>query len=186
VELTMARLLKEHGPIMKRKDLEELCVCAGIKRATFYVYLDYSPIIERYAAGVYGLRGAEAAPGEIQSLVPSRRPGRVLLDHGWTSDGRIWIGYRLSEAMIASGVFNIPGGLRRFLEGTFVLDTAYGDRIGTLALRDSGAWGLSPLFRRRSGEVGDTLVLCFDLSKRHAAAQIGDEGLLDDFQAGRE
>jgi hypothetical protein len=182
VELTMTRLLKQHGPIMRRAEFEALCIGAGIKRATFYVYLDYSPIIERYGTGVYGLRGAEVAPGEIEARLPARRSGRVLLDHGWTSDGRIWIGYRLSEAMIASGVFSIPGGLKRFLEGAFVLHTADGLAIGTLALRGSAAWGLSPLFRRRGGEAGDTLVLCFDLSKRHATAQIGDEGLLDDFQ----
>ena len=168
---------------MRRSELEALCVGAGIKRATFYVYLDYSPIIERYAAGVYGLRGAEAAPGEIESLVPTRHSAHVLLDHGWTSDGRIWIGYRLSEAMIASGVFSVPGGLKRFLEGVFALYTEDGLAIGTLAIGDNGAWGLGPLFRRRGGEAGDTLLLCFDLSKRHAAAHIGDKGLLDDLQS---
>jgi hypothetical protein len=179
----MARVLKEYGPIMRRADFEEHCISAGMKRSTFYVYLDYSPIIERFAAGVYGIRGSEASPGVVESLAPSKGTGRVLLDHGWTSDGRIWIGYRLSDSMLASGVFNVPSGLKRFLEGEFSLRTADGPVTGALVLGSGYAgWGLGSLFRRRGGEAGDILLLRFDLAARDAVAQIGDEGLLDDLQ----
>jgi len=183
VELVMARILKKHGPIMQRTEFERLSMEEGIKRATFWVYLDYSPIIERYGSGVYGLRGTEATPGEIESLVPTRRTAGVRLDHGWTNDRQIWISYRLSEAMINSGVVSIPPGLRQFLEGQFELHAADGAAIGTAVIKGTSAWGLGPFFRRRGGEVSDTLVLRFSLPNRCATAQIGDEGLVDTCQA---
>ena len=41
--------LGEHGPVMQRKELEELCIDLGMNRSTFSVYLGHSPIVARYA-----------------------------------------------------------------------------------------------------------------------------------------
>ena len=182
-ELTMARILKEHGPLMQRAKLEEFCSAAGMKRATFYAYLDYSPIIERYASSVYGLRGASVPPGLAESLIPhNERPLSVRLDHGWTSDRKIWIGYRLSEGMVRNGVLSVPSGVKKFLQGKFVLKAADGVVIGTLAIRENSGWGLSPFYRRRGGEAGDTLLLVFDLSRRETLVSVGEEGLLEPYR----
>jgi hypothetical protein len=54
----MVDVLREHGPIMPKAKLEELCVEKGLRRDTFSIHLTYSPVIARYATGVYGLRGA--------------------------------------------------------------------------------------------------------------------------------
>ena len=124
-ELTMTNVLKAHGPIMQRAKFEELCLAAGMKRATFYAYLDNSPIIERYGPGVYGLRGASAPADLVESLILHREwPTQVRLDHGWTNDRKIWIGYRLSEGMIRNGAFAVPGSLKQFLQGKFALKAA--------------------------------------------------------------
>jgi hypothetical protein len=184
-ELTMVKILKEYGPIMQRAKFEELCVAVGMKRATFYVYLDYSPVIERYASGVYGLRGASAPPDLIESLIPHReRPTSVRLDHGWTKDRKIWIGYRLSEGMVRNGAFSVPSGLKKFLQGQFTLKAVDGSAMGTVSIRENSGWGLGPFFRRRGGEAGDTLLVVFDLSRQEALISVGDDGLLEPYQVG--
>lgn len=180
-ERTMVTVLKEHGPIMQRAMFEELCLARGMKRSTFYVYLDYSPVIERFGYGVCGIRGAQAAPGLIEALIPKHRFTTVRVDHGWTGQGRVWIGYRVSRAMAANGVFSVPPGFKKHLHGDFSLRAADGSGLGTLVIDGSTGWGIGPFFRRRGGEPGDVLVILFDLSTRVASVEIGDEDLLDKF-----
>ncbi len=180
-EQKMFVILMEHGPIMQRARFEERCLESGMKRSTFYVYLDYSPIIERYAAGVYGLRGAEVTPGEVESLIPTRRATSVRLDHGWTPHGEPWISYRLSEATIQNGVVSVPPGFKQLLEGEFDLKTADGHAVGKLVVKESSAWGLGPFFRRRGGEEGDHIMLVLSLTTRQARISIGDEAMIEQF-----
>ena len=175
--------LETHGPVMRREELEELCVALGMKRSTFYVRLGYSPFIARYARGVYGLRGAAVEPGLVESLIAPRRKGRVLKDYGWTTDGEVWLGFELSEAMISSGVFTVPTAMKTYVSGEFRLKVEDGSSIGTVVVQESGAWGLGPFFTRRGGEPGDHLILVFDLVAREAVVHIGDADLLDKFQA---
>ena len=175
--------LEENGSVMQRKELEELCIGLGMNRSTFSVYLGHSPIIARYAPGVYGLRGAAVEPGLVESLISPRQRGKVLKDYGWTTDGRVWLGFQLSEAMISSGVFTAPAAMKTFVSGEFPLKVEDGSPIGTAVVQESGAWGLGPFFRRRGGEPGDHLILVFDLAAREAVVHIGDADLLDQFQA---
>jgi Bacterial RNA polymerase, alpha chain C terminal domain len=182
-ECTMVQVLMEHGPVMQRAKFEEICVGRGMKKSTFYVYLDYSPVIERFARGVFGLRGAAVDPGTIQSLIPSnQRRSAVRLDHGWTADRKIWIGYHLSEAMLTTGVFSIPGGLKSFLQGSFALKAADGNPVGTVVIKEVAGWGIGPFFRCRGGEPGDTVVIVFDLKTREARLSIGGDELIDEQQ----
>lgn len=188
IEQFMVLTLKEHGPVMRRSEFEKLCIDLGINRVTFYAYLKYSPVIMKYAIGVYGLRGVQVLPGVIESLKPDfrQRQGRVLMDYGWTLEGKVWIGYKISEAMIKSGVVGVPGAIKRFVAGEFILKTEDGLQIGRLVARDSNAWGLGTFFRRRGGEVGDYLVILIDQAIKEATVYIGDENLLDEFQPGDE
>lgn len=175
--------LETHGPVMRRAELEELCVGLGIKRSTFYVRLGYSPFIAQYARGVYGLRGADVEPGLVESLIAPRRRGRVLKDYGWTTDGSVWLGFQLSEAMISSGTFTVPTAMKSFVRGEFLLKAEDGSSMGTAVVQESWSWGLGPFFRRRGGKPGDHLILVFDLAVREAVVHIGDADLLDQFQA---
>lgn len=183
VDAQLADVLSRNWGVMRRTELEKACVLGGMNRSTFYVYLDYSPIICRYVPGVYGLRGVPVQPGVIEQLAAKgrRRNTRVLVDHGWTSDGYVWIGLRLSPSLISSGVFAAPAGLRSILDGHYSLTTPDHAQIGTIVIQSENptAWGLSPLFRRRGGEPGDYLLLVFDLAKQSATASLGDETLLE-------
>jgi Sigma-70, region 4/Bacterial RNA polymerase, alpha chain C terminal domain len=182
-ELSLIAVLKEYGPVMPRATLEQLCLRNGMNRSTFYVYLGYSPVIERYASSVYGIRGARIEPGVVESLIPHRHPTKgVRLDHGWTRDRRIWIGYRLSEGMLGNGAFSVPSGSKQFLQGKYAMRAEDGAAIGTIVVKDNVGWGLGTLFRRRGGEPGDTLLLVFDAKARVVIASIGDESLVDQFE----
>lgn len=175
-EKVIVEVLKEHGPIMERCALEELCLRRGMNRSTFYVYIGNSLVIEKLATGVYGLLGAQVQAGEVEALSPTKKRHKVVVDSGWT-EGHIWILIRLSKGVLTSGVFGCPPALRRFLSGEFLLQTADGTRVGTLVTGDTATWGLGPFFRRRGGEVGDYLHLTFDLGERTATIGTGDSSI---------
>jgi hypothetical protein len=177
-EQTLVLALKSRGSSMTRVRLEEICLQRGMKRNTFYTYLDHLSIIKKFAQGVYALRGAEIPAGTVEALAPRRRMGKVLVDYGWTPDRRVWLGYKLSDAMITTGSFNVPKSMKRFAVGEFALKAADGSSVGTAVSKESGAWGLRPFFRRRGGEPGDYLLLVFDLAARVAVVSIGDASLL--------
>jgi hypothetical protein len=180
-EAALVRVLNERGPVMRRQELEDACLALGMNRSTFFVYLDYSPILVRHAPGVYGLRGASTSPAEVEHLRSKSRPGKVLVDYGWTPDGRIWMGYRLSNSMILTGVFSVPAAFRQFIQGEFSLRTAEGQVLGKIKSAGDRAWGLGTLFRRLGGEQDDYLVLIFDLAGRQTTSLLGDTQLIDDF-----
>jgi hypothetical protein len=180
VERQMVGVLKERGPVMSRAEFEELCVARGVGQSTFYVYLDYSPVLHRYARGVYGLRGAEVPAGLVERVQPARtRSGKVLVDFGWTKNRQVFCHYRLSAAMISSGVFSVPTSMKSFLYGQFAVESPDGGRFGTITVADSGAWGVGPFFRRRGGEPGDYLLIVFDLGRHVSVMRLGDESLKD-------
>jgi hypothetical protein len=178
----MVEILLNNGSVMKREDFERACLARGMGRVTFYVYIDNSPVITRYARGVYGLRGANIPPGLIESLKPRRTRGKVLQDYGWTEKGEIWLGYRLSESTILNGVCSIPAAMQQYINGDFNLKSSDGSIVGNLVARDSSAWGIGPIARRKGAEEGDYMTLVFDLSLKTATMYLGDESLLEKFQ----
>lgn len=179
-EQKMAAALAANGGIMGRDSLAELCTAAGVKHETFSLYLTYSPIIERYARGVYGLRGRAVMPGEVEALIPKpTRHGKVLVDYGWTKGQQVVLLYRLSEGLISSGVASIPSSLQTVLAGKYAMRASDGAAIGTLVVQRNSAWGLLPFFRRRGGDVGDNLSVTVDPKNRRALLSLGDECLGD-------
>ncbi|MBI4657649.1 MAG: hypothetical protein HY735_02165 [Verrucomicrobia bacterium] len=174
-ERTLAGVLKEHGPVLERQRLEDLCTARGLKRDTFYIHLTYSPVIERFAQGVYGLRGSAVPPGLAESLATRRSKSKLVLDYGWKNDGGIEVSYRLSKSVLSNGIVSVPAGIRQYVQGRFTLKTADAVEVGNLVAKDTSAWGLGPFFRRRGGEPGDILTIRFDLKQRVAVVELGDE-----------
>lgn len=88
-ELTLVRILMEHGGVMERRALEALCLAAGMKVSSFNNRIAYSPLITERGYGRYGLRGngsvaqpgragdeaGEAGAGPARDDVP--RPGEL-------------------------------------------------------------------------------------------------------------
>jgi hypothetical protein len=181
-EKIIFKVLKEHGPVLQRPELEKLCLAAGVNHHSFWFYLSYSLILTRYAAGVYGLRGAEIPAGVVERLIPKRRgKWKLLVDYGWTADRNVAVLYRISGGMLSNGIMSVPAALKSFLQGRFALMTADKSAVGALVVKDNRAWGMGPFFSRRGGEPGDYLSILFDLSQRVALVEIGDADLADQF-----
>jgi hypothetical protein len=185
IERQIAEILFEHGPVMRRDDLEEIAVDQrGINRSSFYVYLGYSPIIARYAPGVYGLRGARVTAGEVNALIPPRARTQRLVDHGWSCDGRVWLAYKMSAAALTAGVLSVPAALQEFVAGSYLLFSEHDRPVGSLVVKGNHIWGVSPFYRRWGVEEGDFVVVVIDINSARATIQAGGEELLLRFQEG--
>jgi hypothetical protein len=147
---------------------------------TFWVYLIYSPILERYASGVYGLRGADISPGEAEALRPRVVRSRALVDYGWKKDGVPWIAYPVTENLLRSGVAGMPAGLRDALgEGSWPLVTVDGTTVGKLVCRGGSVWGMKPYFKRRGADIGDFMVLEIDRRTSVATVRLGGKEIYE-------
>jgi hypothetical protein len=167
VEITMARVLNDHGKVMARQEFEQHCIAAGINRTTFYIYLANCPIFEKFASGIYGLRGAAIGPSDIEALGgKAKTHSKVLKGSMWTEDGKLELQFEVSNSLLATGVFSMPASLQRFLSGEFILKGHDGQQYGRVASKDGRGWGLRPLFRRVGGESGDKMALVFNLKTR--------------------
>ena len=182
-EARLVALLQEHGPICRVQELQTLALESGMSRASFWRCLQVCPTIARYGPCVYGLTGARIQPGEVEEIGGFRRTTRVIQDHGWTANGDIWIGYRISQAGIKSGVISVPVVKREFIQGKYSIRlSGHDEEMGTLTVKESNAWGLRPVLRRVGAENGDYFVIVFQLTTKVAVIAVGDEGVIEQFQ----
>lgn len=161
-ERTMVDVLNSHGSVMAREDFEKECLKSGVTRATFYVYLDNSPAIKRFAKGVYGVRGAQISPLEVESLRPKMSRSKVIKDFGWTNDGYIWVSYILSEGSVSHGVLGFPAALSSYLSDSFTIS----ETGKVVRIIGSCLSGLGSTLRRLKFEKGNHIILTFDLKMR--------------------
>ena len=179
VEAQLVEILKTHGPVMERGELEDLCASAGMNRFSFHAFVACSTVIKHFGHSVYGLIGTDAPNGAIESLIVRRKAGRsltrVLDSHGRTEDGRIWLTYRLSKAASTYAVITIPATLTDSVTGQFRLLTTEGEKVGTLATKNGRAWGLGAFLRQRAARVDDRVTLTLDLNGRTAVISIESE-----------
>jgi hypothetical protein len=181
-EEIFAGVLRTLGGIAQRPALEEAVLAAGVGRPMVWRILSYASWISKYGTGVYGFRGLQVGPEVVESLIRKTEHARINRDYGWKPDGRIWLAFELSEAVVDSGVFYMPVGIRPHVLGEFEMRDDDGVTIGRVRVKDNGCWGLLPLFSRRGGEPGDVLLLVFDPALKEVVARLGGEDLLD--QAG--
>jgi len=76
-ELTLVRVLREHGGPMERRELESACAAAGMKASSFNNRIAYSPIIAERGRGLFGLRDGRAARGDEDAWQESPRTGGI-------------------------------------------------------------------------------------------------------------
>jgi hypothetical protein len=177
--------LFEHGPVMRREDLERIVAGKwGVSANAFHSHLRYSPLLARYAPGVYGLRGARVTAAKVKSLIPPRVRRQRLLDHRWTDDGMAWLGDRISSMTLRSGNLALPSSLRAHVKGSYSLFSERGFLIGALVVTDSQIRGLGPFFRRWGIEAGDYVLFNLDVARGQAMVTAGGEELLLRFQPG--
>ncbi|EKE05272.1 MAG: RNA polymerase sigma factor [uncultured bacterium] len=183
-ELRMYQILKEQGPLMATVEFEAACLNFGIARNSFYQYLSYSPILNRYISGVYGLRGADIPPGLAESIAPTKRKVFSKTDYGWTNGGDIWVIRQLSISTIHDGRFSIPTALSQYLPESIMLKSVDGTILQNLQIdKNYHSVNIRSFLKRSGYEAGDYLALTFYLSKKEAIAYMGGEEIWDDFIA---
>jgi hypothetical protein len=85
-ELTLVRVLREHGGPMERHELERACAAAGMKASSFNNRIAYSPIIAERGRGLFGLRDGRAAGGGEEAW--PEPPGPLGMDESRTGHRR--------------------------------------------------------------------------------------------------
>jgi len=179
VELKLVNVLREHGPVMERGQMEDICVREGMNRFSFHAFVSWSPVIVQLGHSVYGLLGAEPQRAQIDAMMAVRRSTRstrkVLDSHGWTADGRVWLSYRLSKAASTYAVITVPAALKKVVCGRFTLVSPDGQEIGTLATKDGRAWGLGAFLRQHGARIDDHILLTLDLERRTAMVSWSEE-----------
>lgn len=183
-ELTMYQILKEQGPLMATVEYEATCFDFGITRSSFYQHLSYSPILNRYISGVYGLRGADIPPGLAESIATTKKKVFSKTDYGRTKGGDIWVIRQLSLSTIHDGRFSIPTALSQYLPESVILKSVDGTIWGNIQIdKNYHSVNIHGLLKRSGYEAGDYLALTFYLSKKEAIAYMGGEEIWDDLIA---
>jgi hypothetical protein len=154
------------------------CIDRGMNVNTFYQYLSYSPIITRFAREVYALVGSEIAPGEVEGVQRAPSPQSVIVDNGWTKDGRPWISYRLNTANLRTGVFTIPLGYRELIVGEYFAQASGTGSRDKISAKDGRLTGLRRSTAIRGGEEGDVLTFAFDLRARNVEIGFTEESFV--------
>jgi DNA-binding CsgD family transcriptional regulator len=177
-EETLVDVFTKHGPVLDRQHATDLAEEYGLDRTTSYLYLVWSPVLDRIATNRYAIRGADIPAGTLEAMRESHRRRRVQQGHGWTKSGRLWIAYTLSQAVLDTNVVGVPGVLRTELQGKYELQPD-NEHLGEVATDGQNLWGLGRLLRRKGAEVGDVLILEFDLVARKCFALVGGPELLE-------
>jgi len=79
-ETDIVHLLSEHGGTITPSELTSVCLGMGVNRETFYYNLVSSPIISRYADGLYGLIGSGERSGRGARLSFPEPPTERVMD----------------------------------------------------------------------------------------------------------
>lgn len=156
-ERTLVALLREHGPVLERKKLEELGTRRGLKRGTLQQRLENSPILLPWSSDRVGLTGTEARqrPGVAVGM-RSLAPPKLVLE--------------LPEEGAVQGELPLPELASSSLVGKYKLLGIDGGVLGTLHVREESISGLTGFLAQRGGDAGDRIQIELNLAKRTATA----------------
>jgi len=153
------------GRVLSREDFEQEAVARGVKASTFGVYSTFSPFVKDLGTGLWGLRGVEPDPFEVERLRRRATPRRRQVEGwGWLPTGALRVEVRLRRT--TNLVVGLPGAARPYLAGrTFAIRLPGGGRGGKLRVDDQGtSWGYGPALARLRVADGDLIFADFDLS----------------------
>jgi hypothetical protein len=174
-ELCFYEVLRKEGPVTHLTRFREACVSRGMNENTFYQYVTYSPIVARLAREVYALVGADVSPGAVDDAHRVCEPRPVIVDDGWSKDGRLWIIYRLTSANIRTGVFTIPAAYGALIAGEYFVQASGTGSRDRLVAENGRLSGLRRSTAIRGGEAGDLLMISFDLQRHQVDVTFPDE-----------
>lgn len=167
------------GSPLPREKIEDFCIDhRGVNVNSFWVYLIYSPLVQRIAPGIFGLVGAPVPVGTVESLRANRKSdGRT--EHGWDSSGGLWYATRLDRVSLHMGMFFLPSFMLELTTGDWSILLPDGTPSGKAEVGEQGIKGLKSTLELSGSEPGDVMRILFDLTKKTAEVQVGDDELFE-------
>jgi hypothetical protein len=175
IERSFYDVLRQHGPAMNLSALREECLQRGMNANSFYQYITYSPIICRLVREIYALVGADVPPGTVETISQPAVKAPVLMGHGWTDDGRIWISYRLNASNVRNGVFTLPSALKGILSGHFSVQSSGTGSRTVISIDGDRLIGLHRPIAIRGGQPDDLIIVAFDIRHGNAEVRFAEE-----------
>ncbi|MBM3950800.1 MAG: hypothetical protein FJ311_05035 [Rhodospirillales bacterium] len=183
-EETIIEVLKANGPAVSIEKFQELCVSAGMNPVTVGIYSSNSPVVSRLARGVYGLVGADVAPGVVEEIGEQLSASRKPAEWGWSTKGALWCAIHLNRVCLSQGSVSIPRFVADYAEGQWQPEIACRELDATVKCRDNFLWGLKRPLVNAGAEPGDVCVLEFERSTRKVRITVGGEELIDLWESG--
>lgn len=178
-EATIVEILRKHGGIMERRELQPAVIARGVGDANYWRHLIYSSMLENYGSGVYGIVGSSPEPGVVEQLATSRpKVCGGHKDRGWTNNGNYWMVHKLSNAAIETGIVGVPAGARPHLLASYDISNP-SIESGTVTISNNNMWGFRKWLWNIGAEPGDYFGLLFDNRCGTVSIFVGDESLGD-------
>lgn len=170
--------------VLDRPGLSEACEARGVNLNSLWTLATYSAVMEHLGVGLWTLRGTVVDPAALEAYrrANAMRPREQrVIDHGWASNGELWIATRL-PAHVESFVFGVPGAIGRFLAGkTFAASDRDGAPCGILRVYENLLTGGSAPFLRRAGaDEGDIMLARFDIAGGTVSLSLIDDDALEE------
>jgi hypothetical protein len=149
------------------------------------VLITYSECVKRFAANVWGLRGAAPTVEEIARLQEGAKLRSRDVDgarvSGRTPSGRPWFARRITQSFLYSGVMSNDWEKNLLNGRTFELvDGADGEPAGQLRFSDAFNYGYTTWLRRNDVHVGDVVRVTVDLMENSCIVELGGEELISE------
>jgi hypothetical protein len=183
-QVIVGALRSDPTGVLGRIDLVEACIARGAKSGTVAQMLTYSPVVRGLGSSLWTLRGTIVDPAAVEAIREANalrpREQRVV-DFGWTTEGRLWVAFRLPTAF-DSAPLNIPAAVARFIAGReFVASSEDGSPSGAIRVYEKGlTTGHLPFLRRAGADPGDILLEKFDLTEASVILSVTDDDGLEE------
>jgi hypothetical protein len=178
IELKLFNIFTVHGPLLNRPEIERLTK-DEINDSSLSIYLGYSTIIRRYDTGVYGLINSNVSLADITAKRMPDRKNRIYQDSGWTTDAKIWIIHKVTDALLNKGMYYIPAALKdEIINGNYTAYSSELDVLDTLTVKDSNCWNFKKSLKKLGADQEDYLLTKWDKSNNRLYLYLGDKEAL--------
>lgn len=184
VEETLIRVLREDGPVMGWDKFQDASMARGVNPTSFGILASKSPAISRLARGVYAPVGEPVPPGVVEEVAAEVAAARKPAEWGWLPRGTLWCAIPLNTTVLTAGRTSIPSFVYEYAEGEWAARMAGRAIAEQIKCGNGFVWGFRRTLTNAGAEAGDVFVVEFDASARVTTLYLGDDELVDAFEAG--
>jgi hypothetical protein len=178
-EAIFVEVLRSCGPVLGRQEFLDHCRQRGMSEDTFNQFTSHSAIVQTPQPGVYTLVGATRPAATIGDIgVASIGDPSASTEHGFLSEGQVFVAWKLQLSTLQSGVLRVPEPVNTFVEGDYKLKTIGNRELGHLHFRQRACWDVRRLLHYTGGEPEDTMVIVLSLRDQRAIGILGGDDVV--------